>query len=209
MNGKVLVRCAAVPRPSLPQGVQVPSPVSLRQTSARWTGSAKRRVELGAQSEETTSSATESESSLDETTQEPRQRPQRLSSARQISSLDPEDQSFDWRDFFRGELPKKLAILLGMIAFSRVGVYIRLPGVDVDAFAAKMQSGGFLGYVDTLSGGSISRVGFFSLGSHITLLFTCEESSSGGYRDHPLHQCFNPASNPLSRFAILKEITAG
>ena len=50
------------------------------------------------------------------------------------------------------------------IAFSRLGVYIRLPGVDVDRFAESMQGGGLLSYIDALSGGSISRVGIFSLG---------------------------------------------
>ena len=119
-----------------------------------------------AQSEETTGSTTEADAPKEESvSSQPRKEPQRISSARQIASVDPDDQDFRWQDFFRGDLPKKLAILLGLIAFSRLGVYIRLPGVDVDAFAQKMQSGGLLGYVDTLSGGSISRVGFFSLGS--------------------------------------------
>ena len=119
-----------------------------------------------AQSEDTTGSITEADAPKeDSVSSKPREEPQRLSSARQIASVDPDDQEFSWQDFFRGDLPKKLAILLGLIAFSRVGVYIRLPGVDVDAFAQSMQSGGLLGYVDTLSGGSISRVGFFSLGN--------------------------------------------
>ena len=48
---------------------------------------------------------------------------------------------------------------MGLIALSRVGVYIRLPGVDVDAFAANLAANsGVMGYVDTLSGGSISKV---------------------------------------------------
>ena len=50
--------------------------------------------------------------------------------------------------------------------FSRLGVYIPLPGVDVGAFAASIKSEGLLGYIDTLSGGSISRVGIFSLGEN-------------------------------------------
>ena len=48
--------------------------------------------------------------------------------------------------------------------FSRIGVYMRLPGVDVDRFAESMQSGGLMGYFDALTGGSISKVGVFSLG---------------------------------------------
>ena len=49
--------------------------------------------------------------------------------------------------------------------FSRVGVYMRLPGVDAARFAETVQQGGILGYIDALSGGSISRVGIFSLGA--------------------------------------------
>ena len=52
-----------------------------------------------------------------------------------------------------------------LIVFSRVGVYMRLPGVDAERFAQTVQSGGILGYIDALSGGSISRVGIFSLGA--------------------------------------------
>ena len=52
----------------------------------------------------------------------------------------------------------------GLVLFSRLGVYIPLPGVDVASFADSVKSEGLLGYIDTLSGGSISRVGIFSLG---------------------------------------------
>ena len=59
--------------------------------------------------------------------------------------------------------------LQALIAFSRVGVYIRVPGVDVDRFAESMRGGGggLLGYIDQLSGGSISKVGLFSLGENL------------------------------------------
>jgi len=67
-------------------------------------------------------------------------------------------------DFFSSDLPKKVALLLGLIIFSRLGVYVRLPGVDVDKFSEAMSGSGLLGYIDTLSGGSISKVGLFSLG---------------------------------------------
>ena len=43
-------------------------------------------------------------------------------------------------------------------------MFVRLPGVDVARFQESMTTGGLLGYVDALSGGSISRVGVFSLG---------------------------------------------
>ena len=54
--------------------------------------------------------------------------------------------------------------LQGLIAFSRLGVYLRVPGVDVEAFEKSIKGGGLLGYIDALSGGSISKVGVFSLG---------------------------------------------
>lgn len=43
-------------------------------------------------------------------------------------------------------------------------MYLPLEGVDREAFASAVQGSGLLGYMDTLSGGSISKVGVFSLG---------------------------------------------
>lgn len=63
-----------------------------------------------------------------------------------------------------GDLANKVLLLVGLLVFSRVGVYLRLPGVDVERFAESLQGGGLLGYIDSLSGGSISNVGVFSLG---------------------------------------------
>ncbi len=61
-----------------------------------------------------------------------------------------------------------------LVVFSRLGVYMRVPGVDAERFAEAVQSQGILGYIDTLSGGSISRVGIFSLGI----------APTGGKADH-------------------------
>lgn len=36
--------------------------------------------------------------------------------------------------------------------FSRLGVYLRLPGVDVERFSEAVQGNGIMGYIDTLSG---------------------------------------------------------
>ncbi|EFJ49475.1 hypothetical protein VOLCADRAFT_104339 [Volvox carteri f. nagariensis] len=90
--------------------------------------------------------------------------PRRTTSASSLGSV--EDDSFSWTEFFNSNLPKKLGGLLALLLLSRVGVYIRLPGVDVDAFAESLTNSGLLGYIDTLSGGSISKVqvGLFSLG---------------------------------------------
>eukprot|EP00667_Euglena_gracilis_P004823 EG_transcript_4847 len=67
-------------------------------------------------------------------------------------------------DFFGGDLPKKFLVLLSLLALSRLGVYVPLPGVDIQSFGEAVKSSGMLGYVDTLSGGSISKLGIFSLG---------------------------------------------
>jgi preprotein translocase SecY subunit len=67
-------------------------------------------------------------------------------------------------DLLRGNLPKKLASVAGLLVLARSGVYVPLPGVDVDSFQQTIQKGGLLGYVDQLAGGSISNVGVFSLG---------------------------------------------
>lgn len=58
-------------------------------------------------------------------------------------------------------------MLLGIVFLTRLGTYLPLPGVDREAFSQALQgsgASGVLGYVDTLSGGSISKVGVFSLG---------------------------------------------
>ena len=68
-------------------------------------------------------------------------------------------------DFFKGKLPGKIATVFALLVLSRVGTYIPISGVDRTAFAESLAgSGGMMGYVDTLTGGSISKLGIFSLG---------------------------------------------
>lgn len=67
--------------------------------------------------------------------------------------------------FMGGNLPGKIATILALLVVSRVGTYIPISGVDRVAFAESLQGGGsVLSYVDTLTGGSISKLGIFSLG---------------------------------------------
>ncbi|CAI5480545.1 unnamed protein product [Closterium sp. Yama58-4] len=75
-----------------------------------------------------------------------------------------EDSKIDIGDFFKGDLPKKFLMLLGLLALSRVGIYIPLWGVDISAFQEQLGEGSFLATLDTLSGGGIGRLGLFSLG---------------------------------------------
>jgi len=70
----------------------------------------------------------------------------------------------NWGNFFKGKLPQKVGTILLLLSLSRLGVYIPIDGVDRAAFAESLGQGGLLGYVDTLSGGSISKLGIFSLG---------------------------------------------
>ena len=68
-------------------------------------------------------------------------------------------------DFFKGDLPQKVATILALLVVSRIGAYIPISGVDRTAFAESLQNtGGMMSYVDTLTGGSISKLGIFSLG---------------------------------------------
>lgn len=55
-------------------------------------------------------------------------------------------------------VPSHAGTILGLLVLSRVGVYIPLEGVDRAAFAEKIAGSGLLGYIDTLAGGSISKV---------------------------------------------------
>jgi|TARA_B100001142_G_C14290395_1_gene638696 hypothetical protein len=68
-------------------------------------------------------------------------------------------------DLMNSKLPGKIGTVLLLLILSRVGTYIPISGVDRDAFAESLQGGGnVLSYVDTLTGGSISKLGIFSLG---------------------------------------------
>lgn len=68
-------------------------------------------------------------------------------------------------DFFGGKLPGKIATIFALLVLSRVGTYIPISGVDRAAFAESLAGGGgMMAYADTLTGGSISKLGIFSLG---------------------------------------------
>jgi preprotein translocase subunit SecY len=67
------------------------------------------------------------------------------------------------------ELRKKTLITLGLLVFCRVGVFIPLPGIDLDAVRARINStsggfGDFLGILDMFSGGGLRNSSIFALG---------------------------------------------
>ncbi|HYG74820.1 MAG TPA: preprotein translocase subunit SecY [Planctomycetota bacterium] len=68
------------------------------------------------------------------------------------------------------ELRKKTLWTLGLLVFARVGVFIPLPGVNLDAVTAQINShrgtgfGEFLGILDMFSGGGLKNMSIFALG---------------------------------------------
>jgi preprotein translocase subunit SecY len=81
----------------------------------------------------------------------------------------PEKKQSAWRFLWRSEdIRRKLLITLGILMLFRIAANIPVPGVDHDALAAFFQAqggtGGFLGFLNLLSGGTISRFSLLSMG---------------------------------------------
>ena len=68
--------------------------------------------------------------------------------------------------FTVAEIRKKLAFTAMILALYRVGSYIPVPGIDIDAVEASNQFEGdsILGLLNTFSGGGLSRIALFALG---------------------------------------------
>ena len=68
--------------------------------------------------------------------------------------------------FTVAEIRKKLAFTALILALYRVGSYIPVPGIDIDAVKASNQFEGdsILGLLNTFSGGGLSRIALFALG---------------------------------------------
>ncbi|MEO7371313.1 MAG: preprotein translocase subunit SecY, partial [Ilumatobacteraceae bacterium] len=65
------------------------------------------------------------------------------------------------------DLRNKILFVMAMIALYRLGVAIRVPGIDPDAvkqFKAGVQSQGALGFLDLFSGGAFGSFSIFALG---------------------------------------------
>jgi len=81
----------------------------------------------------------------------------------------PEKKQSAWRFLWRSEdIRRKLLITLGILLIFRIAANVPAPGVDRDALAAFFQSqggtGGFLGFLNLLSGGTISNFSLLSMG---------------------------------------------
>jgi preprotein translocase subunit SecY len=69
--------------------------------------------------------------------------------------------------FSVADIRKKLAFTAAMLLLYRLGAYIPAPGVDIDAVKELQNNfagGGILSFLDTFSGGSLSRLSLFALG---------------------------------------------
>jgi preprotein translocase subunit SecY len=69
--------------------------------------------------------------------------------------------------FSVAEIRKKLAFTAAMLALYRLGAYIPAPGVNADAvkeISSNFGGAGILSFLNTFSGGSLSRLSLFALG---------------------------------------------
>ncbi len=74
-----------------------------------------------------------------------------------------------WRYLWKSEdIRRKLLITLGILLIFRIAANVPAPGVDRDALAAFFQTqgaqGGFIGFLNLLSGGTISNFSLLSMG---------------------------------------------
>ena len=81
----------------------------------------------------------------------------------------PEKKQSAWRFLWRSQdIRKKLLITLGILILFRIAANVPVPGADREALAAFFQSqtgsGGFLGFLNLLSGGTISNFSLLSMG---------------------------------------------
>jgi preprotein translocase subunit SecY len=81
----------------------------------------------------------------------------------------PEKKQSAWRFLWRSQdIRKKLLITLGILMIFRIAANIPVPGADREALAAFFQSqsgqGGFIGFLNLLSGGTIQNFSLLSMG---------------------------------------------
>ena len=80
-----------------------------------------------------------------------------------------EDHLLGWRFLWKSyDIRRKLLITLGLLALYRLAANVPAPGVDAEALRAFSQSasaqGGFLGFLDLLSGGTVSNFSILAMG---------------------------------------------
>src|SRR5688500_14083498 len=81
----------------------------------------------------------------------------------------PEKKQSAWRFLWRSQdIRRKLLITLGILILFRIAANVPVPGADREALLAFFQSqggqGGFIGFLDLLSGGTVSNFSLLSMG---------------------------------------------
>ena len=81
----------------------------------------------------------------------------------------PEKKQSAWRFLWRSQdIRKKLLITLALLILFRIAANVPVPGANREALAAFFQSqsgqGGFLGFLNLLSGGTIQNFSLLSMG---------------------------------------------
>src|SRR5262245_18147315 len=62
------------------------------------------------------------------------------------------------------ELKRRIWFTLGALLVYRLGTYIPIPGINIEAFRQALQpQSGFLGMVNMFSGGAVERMAIFAL----------------------------------------------
>ncbi|NEP42577.1 MAG: preprotein translocase subunit SecY, partial [Okeania sp. SIO2H7] len=58
----------------------------------------------------------------------------------------------------------RILVTLGLLILVRLGVYLPVPGVNREAFAANIENSPVIGFLNLFSGGGLSALGIFALG---------------------------------------------
>ncbi|MDJ0690067.1 MAG: preprotein translocase subunit SecY [Xenococcaceae cyanobacterium MO_188.B32] len=58
----------------------------------------------------------------------------------------------------------RLLVTIGLLILVRFGIFVPVPGINREAFAAGIQNSSVLGFLDIFSGGGLSALGIFALG---------------------------------------------
>lgn len=58
----------------------------------------------------------------------------------------------------------RLLVTIGLLILARLGVFLPVPGIDRESFAAAIKNSPVIGFLDIFSGGGLSALGIFALG---------------------------------------------
>lgn len=61
------------------------------------------------------------------------------------------------------DLRKKMLFTLGMLVIFRMGTFISVPGMNLEAIRQLISSGGLLGFLDTITGGAFNNFSIFTM----------------------------------------------